>query len=69
MDKFCFLASKNRKQGWVVETKNVFKIIEGNRFEPINLEESSDTIVYVRNVGVPLNNLLVVGSDGKFSLK
>ncbi|KAH0549727.1 hypothetical protein KQX54_013142 [Cotesia glomerata] len=63
MDKFCFLASEDRTKGWIVETKNVYTVTEGDKSTPITLDESFDAKVYVRNVGVPLNNLLVIGSD------
>ncbi|CAH2100562.1 unnamed protein product [Euphydryas editha] len=55
--------SKCGKKGWIVETKNVYKKNNKRKLVPIRLDESDDTLVYVRNVGVPLNDLLVVGSD------
>lgn len=66
MDKFCFVVSPCKKKGWIVESKNVYKADNRNNLVPITFNESEDTEVYIRNVGLPLNYLLIAGSDGNY---
>ncbi|CAG5096710.1 Protein of unknown function [Cotesia congregata] len=61
IDKFCLV--QNGKDGWIVETKFVFKLGTDGNPVPIDLNEEEDQICFVKTDTRQINNVVVVGSS------